>query len=68
MYETGKTVVKIDTASGEMVEADYNMVVNIELKHASIAVLNDRSAALTILYDQHFPADDSLLADRGFKR
>lgn len=68
MYETGKAVVKIDTASGEMVEADYNMVVNINLTHASIAVLKDRGAALTILYDNHFPASDEELAERGFKR
>lgn len=68
MYETGKAVVKIDTASGEIVEADYNMVVNINLTHASVLVLNDRSAALTILYDQHFPATDEELAKKGFKR
>lgn len=68
MYETGKAVVKVDVASGEIVEADYNMVVNINLTHASIAVLKDRGAALTILYDNHFPADDALLAERGFKR
>ncbi|MEZ3421374.1 MAG: hypothetical protein K1V95_05595 [Eubacterium sp.] len=68
MYETGKAVVKVDVASGEMVEADYNMVVNINLTHASIAVLKDRGAALTILYDNHFPASDEALAERGFKR
>lgn len=68
MYETGKAVVKVDTASGEIVEADYNMVVNINLTHASILVLNDRSASLTILYDQHFPATDEKLAEKGFKR
>lgn len=68
MYETGKAVVKVDTASGEIVEADYNMVVNINLTHASIAVLKDRGAALTILYDNHFPATDEELAKKGFKR
>lgn len=56
-YEGGQAVVKIDTASGEIVEADYNMVVNVDVQHANVTVLKDKSAALTILYDNHFPVD-----------
>ncbi|MDE7124536.1 MAG: hypothetical protein K2N83_03490 [Eubacterium sp.] len=64
IYDGGKVTVKIDTASGEIVEADYNMVVNVSLDHATVTVLKDKSASLTILYDQHFPADDQYLMDK----
>lgn len=65
-YEGGKAVVTIDPASGEIVEADYNMVVNVDVQHANVTVLKDKSASLTILYDNHFPVSDATWAEKGY--
>ncbi len=65
-YEGGKAVVTIDPASGEIVKADYNMVVNVDVQHANVTVLKDKSASLTILYDNHFPVSDATMTEKGY--
>lgn len=55
-YMGGTAVVKIDTASGKIVEADYHEVVKIAVNHASVAIIKDKSASLTVKYDMHYPA------------
>ena len=67
-YEGGKVVVTIDPATGEIVEADYNMVVNVDVQHANLSALKDKSASLTILYDNHFPVSDEMWAEKGYTR
>ena len=64
IYNGGTATVKVDTASGEIVEADYHMVVNVDITHANVTVLKDKSASLTIWYDQHFPATDEYIMER----
>ena len=69
MYEDGSAVVTINTTSGLITKADYHMIVNIDVVHASFLVLNDRSASLTLYYDCNFPAsDDYLLKNKGLTR
>lgn len=69
LYSKSNAVVKIDTASGEIVEADYNLNIDINVQHANVAILQDKSASLNISYKQHFPADDEyLMNSRGVKR
>lgn len=68
-YEDGSAIVKIDTASGEIVEADYKMNVNVSVTHASVSVIKDKSASLNISYVQHFPAsDDYMMETKGIKK
>lgn len=69
IYEGGVAVIKIDTASGEIVEADYKMNVDVNVTHANVTVLKDKSAALNITYEQHFPADDEyMMKTKGIKK
>ena len=68
-YKGGTVTVKIDTATKEIVEADYNMLVDIAVNHANVTVIKDKSAALQITYTNHYPADDQYLMDaKGIKR
>lgn len=62
-YKGGTVTVKIDTATKEVVEADYNMVVNIAVNHANVAVIKDKSATLKITYTNHYPASDEYLKE-----
>lgn len=55
VYKGGTAVVKIDTKSGEITEADYNMIVYVNIKHANIAVVHDRSLSAVVDYRCHFP-------------
>lgn len=69
LYSKSNAVVKIDTASGEIVGADYNLNIDINVQHANVAILKDKSASLNISYKQHFPADDEyMLNSRGIKK
>ncbi|MDE5996361.1 MAG: hypothetical protein K2G56_05525 [Eubacterium sp.] len=63
-YEGGTVVATIDPASGEIVEADYTMTVKLDISHVNFMILKDRGAALTLVYTQHFPADDQYLMDK----
>lgn len=67
-YAGGTGTIKIDTKTNEVVEADYNMFVHIDVKHANVTVLKDKSASLDIKYDSHFPASDEYLAERNIVR
>ena len=63
-YEGGTVTVTIDPKTGEFTKADYHMVVNVNVEHASITALKDKSASLTLFYDNKFPASDEYLMER----
>lgn len=68
-YQGGVGTVKIDVANMDIIEADYEMDCKVFVNHANIAVINDKSASLDIVYSQHFPADaEYLKAQKGFVR
>ena len=68
-YKGGVGTIKIDTATKEVVEADYDMEVVVNVTHASIAVIKNKSAMLTISYVNHYPASDEfLMSSKGLKR
>lgn len=67
-YAGGTGTITIDTATGEITVADYNMFVHIDVQHANVTVLKNKSAALDIKYDCHFPASDEYLAERNVTR
>ncbi len=68
-YKGGVGTIKINTATKEIVEADYDMETVVNVTHASIAVIKDKSATLTIQYVNHYPASDEfLMSSKGLKR
>lgn len=60
-YKGGTGVVTIDTKTGEITKADYEMDVHIDVQHANVTVLKNKSASLDIVYTNHFPADDEYM-------
>lgn len=62
-YKGGTGTVTIDTSSNEIIGGDFEMKVHIDVSHANVAVLKDKSASLDITYTNHFPADDQYLMD-----
>ena len=69
LYKGGTGIIKIDTKTKEIVEADYDMETTVMVTHASIAVIKDKSATLTIKYTNHYPASDEYLMEKkGIKR
>lgn len=68
-YKGGKATVKIDTATKEIVEADYEMIVDVSVTHATVTVIKDKSANIKITYTNHYPASDQYLKDtKGITR
>lgn len=68
-YAGGTGVIKIDTKTGEVLEAEYVMKVHIDVQHANVAILKDKSASLDIVYKNVFPAsDEDLMELKGIKR
>lgn len=55
-YKGGTAVVTIDTKSGEVVKAFYDMKSYASIQHANIAVVHDKSMTATIDYNCEFPA------------
>ncbi len=54
-YKGGTAIVTIDTKSGEVVEAHYDMHVYVNIIHASIAVVHDKSMSAVVDYRCDFP-------------
>lgn len=67
-YKGGTGVITIDTATGEITKAEYTMLVHIDVKHASIAVIKDKNASLDIVYKNTFPASDQWLSDHDITK
>lgn len=68
-YKGGTVTVKIDTATKEIIEADYFMIANLAVKHINISVIKDKNLSATLTYTNHYPAsDDYLMESRGIKR
>lgn len=68
-YKGGTGTIKIDTKTKEIIEADYNMVANVAVNHATVTVIKDKSASLAITYTNHYPAsDDYLKSSKGITR
>lgn len=68
-YAGGNGTVVIDPKTKEITKADYEMDVHIDVKHANVTILKDKSASLDIVYTNHFPAsDDYLMKSRKISR
>lgn len=68
-YKGGVATVTIDTATKEVIAADYDMEVEVAVNHATVTVIKDKSAKLTIAYKNHYPASDEyLMTTKGIER
>lgn len=67
-YQGGTGKIVINAATKEIVSGEYTMNVHIDVKHANVAVLKDKSASLDIVYTNNFPASDEYLASKGITR
>lgn len=63
-YENGTATVTIDPATGKITEADYEMLVTVDVTHANVSVIKDKSATLQLAYTQHFPASDEYILEK----
>ncbi len=64
-YKGGTGTVVIDTKTNEIIKADYLMLVHIDVKHANVTVLKDKSASLDVKYECKFPATDDYLGSEN---
>lgn len=68
-YAGGNGTVTIDTKSGEITAADFEMDVHIDVTHANVTIIKDKNASLDIVYSNHYPAsDDYLMSSRKLQR
>ena len=63
-YKGGVATVTVDPKTKEVLAADYDMEVVVEVNHASITVIRDKSAKLTISYKNHYPASNEYLKEK----
>ena len=64
-YSGGYGTITIDTSTMEITEAYYEMLVHVDVQHACVAVITDKSASLDIVYTNTFPASDEFLEEKG---
>lgn len=60
-YQGGTGSVTINTKTGEITTADYEMDVKVAVSHACVKVIKDKSASLDITYKNHYPCSDEYL-------
>lgn len=69
IYKGGTGVFVIDTATKTITTADYHMNVLVEVNHANVSVIKDKSGAINITHKIHYPASDEyLLEKKGITR
>lgn len=68
-YKGGTGTFVIDPATKTIVTADYHMNVLVEVNHANVTVIKDKSGAIEISHDIHYPASaEYLLESKGITK
>ncbi len=62
-YKGGTVTCTINTKTKEITKAEYDMVAEVAVNHATVKVIKDKSASLSIKYKNTFPASDKYLKD-----
>ncbi|MBQ9531195.1 MAG: hypothetical protein IJR70_03885 [Eubacterium sp.] len=62
-YAGGSGTITVDPKTKEITTADFEMDVHIDVQHANVTVIKDKSASLDIIYTNHFPASDEFLKE-----
>lgn len=63
-YKGGQATITIDPSTKEVIAADYDMEVEVAVNHATVTVIKNKSAKLTIAYKNHYPASDEYLLEK----
>lgn len=63
IYSGGTGTITIDPATKTVTAAEYHMAVNVEVNHANVAVIKDKSAEVKISYDMTYPASADYLKE-----
>lgn len=68
-YKGGTGTFVIDPATKTIVTADYHMNVLVEVNHANVTVIKDKSGAIEISHDIHYPASaEYLMESKGITK
>ena len=68
-YKGGTGEITVDTKTKEVTAAKYVMKVHIDVTHANVTVIKDKSATLDLEYSNTFPASDEFLqSSKGVTR
>lgn len=68
LYQGGTGEVTVNTSTKEITKADYLMKVHIDVTHANVTIIRDKSATVDIDYENVFPASDKYLKGLGITR
>lgn len=60
-YKGGVATITVNVSTKEIVNAEYNMIAEVAVTHASIAVIKDKSASLCVRMSWKYPASDEYL-------
>ncbi len=68
-YKGGYGEITVDTASKEVTKAYYIMKTHLDITHANVTIIKDKSATMDLEYTNTFPAsDDFLMKSREITR
>ena len=62
-YAGGSGTITVNPKTKEITAADFEMDVHIDVQHANVTVIKNKSASLDIIYTNHFPASDEFLKE-----
>lgn len=68
MYKGGYGEITVDAASKEAVKAYYIMKVHLDITHANVTIIKDKSATMDLEYTNTFPASDEFLSNNGITK
>ncbi len=63
IYSGGTGTITIDPSTKTVTAAEYHMAVKVEVNHANVAVIKDKSAEVKISYDMTYPASAEYLKE-----
>lgn len=68
-YKGGTGTVVIDTSTNIIISADYEMHVYVEVNHANVSVIKDKSGSIYLTHHIHYPASaDYLMESKGLTK
>ena len=69
LYQGGTGEITVDTKTKEVTKAYYMMKVHLDVTHANVAIIKDKSATMDLEYSNTFPAsDDFLKSSKGITK
>ncbi len=69
LYQGGTGEITVDTKTKEVTKAFYMMKVHLDITHANVTIIKDKSATMDLEYSNTFPAsDDFLKSSKGITR